>query len=172
MLRRVSDTLSNGRSARGFTLIELLVALAVAAVLITVGIPSFASFMANQRTKTASQELFSDLLYARSEAIKRNEQVTVNRNATWSDGWTITSVDLDGNAITLREHQAFEQIQLDDGSGNTPVSSVTFDRTGRLVGGGSPSFGFCVSGDSDHVTHRLVTIDLSGRASIKRDGDC
>lgn len=172
MVRRVSDKHSGLRSAKGFTLIELLVALAVAAVLITVGIPSFASFMANQRTKTASQALFSDLMYARSEAIKRNEQVTVNRNSTWSDGWTINSVDLNGNAVTLREHQAFEQIQLDDGSGNTPVASVTFDRNGRLVGGGSPSFGFCTSGDTGHVTQRLVTIGLSGRASIERDGDC
>lgn len=152
----------------GFTLIELMVTLAVAAVLITVGIPGFSAFMANQQTRSASQALFSDLLYARSEAIKRNESVTVARNGTWTDGWEI----LDAGANQIREHGGLEGIQLDDGNGNTPVASVSFDRTGRLIGGGSPSFAFCVTGNASNVTQRLVTIDLSGRATINRDGEC
>lgn len=157
------------RAASGFTLLELIVTLAVAAILVTVAIPGFATFITNQHVKTASQELFSDLLYARSEAIKRNGQVTVTKAGSWADGWTIT----DAGGTTLRKHQALDQIKLGDGNGGTPaVDSVTYDRTGRLVGGGTPTFGFCGSDSASGVTKRLVTIDLSGRATLNRGGGC
>jgi len=157
------------RAAAGFTLLELMITLAVAAILVTVAIPGFATFIANQHVKTASQELFSDLLYARSEAIKRNDQVTVTKAGTWADGWTIT----DAGGTTLRKHQALKQIELGDGNGGTPaVGSVTYDRTGRLVGGGSPTFGFCGGDSTAGVTKRLVSIDLSGRATLNRGGGC
>lgn len=165
---RTSNNPSKLKRAGGFTLIELIITLAVAAILVTVGIPGFQTFMANQKTRSASQALFSDLLYARSEAIKRNESVTVTRNGTWTDGWEI----LDASANTIREHEGLENIDLDDGAGNSPVASVSFDRTGRLVGGGTPSFAFCVDTNASNVTQRLVTIDLSGRATLNRDGEC
>src|SRR5205085_4951102 len=44
------------RASRGFTLPELLIVVTVLAVMIAIGVPSFAEFIRNQRVKTASFE--------------------------------------------------------------------------------------------------------------------
>jgi prepilin-type N-terminal cleavage/methylation domain-containing protein len=81
-------------SQRGFTLIELMVTMAVLVILITIGVPSFNDLVQNQRVKTAVSELHSSLIFARSEAIKRNAEVTITRNgASWSNGWNVQTSD-------------------------------------------------------------------------------
>lgn len=66
----------------GFTLIELIVAVAIAAILATLAVPSFTSFFAKKRVEGLISELATDLQYARSEAIARNTlvQVTLGTN--------------------------------------------------------------------------------------------
>jgi len=71
------------RRGHGFTLIELLVAVAVAAILVTIGIPGFQSLVAKSRLKGAAEEAHAHFQLAKSEAIKRREDVYVSfvRNA-------------------------------------------------------------------------------------------
>ena len=64
---------------RGFTLVEMLVVLAISAILIAAAVPSFQSLIASTRASSASGTLLSNLEYARSEAIRRNQNVTVCR---------------------------------------------------------------------------------------------
>lgn len=65
----------------GFTLIELLVTLAVAGVLLVIGVPGFKEFI-DANTLSASVNGFTaDLLLTRSEAIKRNHRVTLCASA-------------------------------------------------------------------------------------------
>ena len=84
--------------ARGFTLVELVVALAVAAVLVGLAVPSFRDLVAAQRRDAALGALAGDLRFARSEAIKRAARVGVCARAEagatgcgtdWSRGWTV-----------------------------------------------------------------------------------
>ena len=78
-------------AGRGFTLPEVLIVGAVLAVLLAAGAPHLGDFMRNQRVKTASFDLFSSLVLARSEAITRNTRVTVApAGGSWANGWTIT----------------------------------------------------------------------------------
>src|SRR5205814_257434 len=82
------------RASRGFTLPELLIVVTVMAVMVAIGVPSFAEFIRNQRVKTASFEVFASLVFARSEAITRNTSVTLTPSgANWANGWTVTYVD-------------------------------------------------------------------------------
>ena len=67
--------------SRGFTLVELLVVMAISAILIAAAVPSFQSLIASSRASSASGSLLSNLEYARSEAIRRNQNVTVCRTA-------------------------------------------------------------------------------------------
>ena len=93
------------RSNRGFTLPELLIVLTVMSVLLGIGIPSFIEFMRNQRVKTASFDLFSTLVHARSEAITRNATITVAPvSSAWTNGWTVT--DAGGTVIRSMSHGA------------------------------------------------------------------
>lgn len=56
----------------GVTLIELMVTLAVAAVLISIAVPSFRSLMAANKLDTAANGVVNAVRVARMEAIKRN----------------------------------------------------------------------------------------------------
>lgn len=83
---------------RGFTLIELMVVLTVAAVLLTIGVPSFRSVIANQRASSSIAEVLGSFRLARSEAIKTARSATVCKSANgatcddavdWEDGWIV-----------------------------------------------------------------------------------
>ena len=155
------------RRVGGFTLVEVLVTLAVAAVLASMAVPGFQSFLGTQQARAASQQLLGTLMYARSEAIKRNATVTVAAvGGDWANGWTVVS-----GGDTLRSRDGLDGLTLDDGAGSTPVSALSFTALGRLQGGGSPRIGVC-AGNGGLVDKRLVSVDLSGRASVRLDGAC
>ena len=86
---------------RGFTLLELMVAIAVLAILATVGVPSFRELIQNNRVVTQTNELVSALNFARTEAIKRGRNVRVD--VTQADpGWS-AEVAVDTTNELLRE---------------------------------------------------------------------
>lgn len=65
------------REQRGFTLWELMVAVAVAGVVLGIGIPSFREFQRNSAMASAANELVTAALLARAEAVKRQVPVTL-----------------------------------------------------------------------------------------------
>lgn len=86
----------------GFTLVELVIAMVVFGILVTIAVPSYTSMMDSIRVKRAADAVNAFLINAKSEAIKRNQTVTVvfqtsNSNATWCAGMaTISDCDCTG----------------------------------------------------------------------------
>lgn len=167
---------ASSATQRGFTLIELMVALAVAGVLVAVGLPSFRELMATQRAKSAASELHLSLLMARSESIKRSTNVELVHNGTgWTDGWVVRvdpAATFQGGAV-LRTNDALESVTLvcstdSDSATETCPASVTFSRTGRPTS--FIEFRTYVSGE-DTVTPRCVSMSLSGRPRVVLDSD-
>ena len=77
-------------AAAGFTLIELMIGLAVAALVLTIGVPSFRNIILDNRlTMTEVNTFVADLNLARSEATARNTFVTVKAlsGTEWNKGW-------------------------------------------------------------------------------------
>jgi type IV fimbrial biogenesis protein FimT len=62
---------------RGYSLIESLVALTISAILIGAGMPAFADYLRNSKLREAGNTLLADALYAQSEAIKRNDTLSL-----------------------------------------------------------------------------------------------
>ncbi|HEU4623248.1 MAG TPA: GspH/FimT family pseudopilin [Steroidobacteraceae bacterium] len=64
-------------ATRGFSLFELMIVIALAAVILGLGAPSFSEFRRNNRLTGASNDFLSALLLARTEAIKRQQPVSL-----------------------------------------------------------------------------------------------
>ena len=79
-----------GARSHGLSLIELLAGLVILSVLISLAAPSFSRMLAEQRLRQAGSELRISLATARSEAVKRNEAVSlVAYDGGWSSGWCV-----------------------------------------------------------------------------------
>ena len=57
---------------QGFSLIELMITLAIAGVLLALGVPSLMTMMATTQSKSVAESIQSGLKLARAEAIQRN----------------------------------------------------------------------------------------------------
>ena len=156
------------RRQLGFTLIELMITVVIAAILGALAAPSFSSFSARQRIKTASSDLVSHLTLSRSEAIKQNGNVTMtsaSASNSWSDGWTITSA-----GGTVATHAAFRGLTISTGSGGG--ASVVYDRSGRFsVASGTAAFQISDASAGSTVLGRCVTIGPTGQP-VSKDGSC
>ncbi|HYC34856.1 MAG TPA: GspH/FimT family pseudopilin [Usitatibacter sp.] len=144
----------------GFTIAEVMVVVGIVAILAAIAAPNMAGMIRVQRIKTAAFDVFSSLVFARSEAIKRNVTVTITpTSGDWAKGWTIT----DANNTVLREQSGWENLVA------TGPAAVAFSGTGRLSGAASQ---IALSATSvDASKYRCVTLDLSGRATTK-EGSC
>ena len=76
--------MTTSRDNSGFTLVELMVVILVLGILVTLAAFSMRPFLNAQRVRSASYELFSTIVFARSEALKRNTTVTITPAA---GGW-------------------------------------------------------------------------------------
>ena len=146
----------NTHGMAGFTLIEAMVVLAVFGVLIAAALPSYNDFVRNQRVKTASFELFSSLMLARSEALTRNSTVTVTPAVSgWAAGWEVRA-----GATLVRKQEALPNIQT---TGST--ATITYNGSGRLST--ALTSGIQISASGTGITTRCITIDPSGRPVTK-----
>lgn len=129
----------------GFTLVEAVVVVVIAAILVTIGMPSYLYVTNSYRMSSEANGLLGDLQYAREEAIKEGQNVTVCASTTltgcsglgsWQNGWIVYSNPAPGTlnpALTaiLRVQRAFT-------GGNPPdtfvasggVSAITYNREG------------------------------------------
>ena len=148
------------RRGRGFTLIELLTVVAITAILSTMAAPAFKSLVAGQRARLTSTDLYAALVLARSEAIKRDTQVTLQPvGAGWQAGWSIPNPSDTGHPVA--NHGPVT------GATITGPDTVVYLPNGRVASDTPPSFDIAVDGAS---SHRCVAVDLSGRPRMQATG--
>ena len=107
------NALSKYRSTHsGVTLVELMVTIAVASILLTVAVPSFQDAIQRNRLTSATNNFVVSIHYARTEAIKRGQNVTLCKSSSgtscvtgtgtfWENGWIVfVDTDKDGTLDT------------------------------------------------------------------------
>lgn len=161
-------------SVRGFTLVELLVTIAVAAILISLAVPSFRVFIQNSRIATQTNDLVTDISFARSEAIKSGATVTLCTSAAglacdgggnWSAG-RLVWVDTNGNnALDAGEIRRFrEQLAGANTLNVTPATDpLTFNNRGTPTGGAGATITFSLCDDRGVADGRDVIVNPLGQ---------
>ena len=144
------------RKDRGFTMIELMISVLILGILASIAVPNYSSFVANQRVKTASFDVMSAVALARSEALKRNTDVTITptTGTNWASGWSVAA------GTTLNQQAAFKNMTI------TGPASLSYNSSGRLNTLAAP-----ISISSTGATPRCISIELSGRPNSKK-GAC
>ena len=135
----------------GFSLLELAIVMLIVAILGTIAMPGFKYVTTSNRVSTEVNSLLGDMQYARSEAIKEGQQITVCPSAnptapapsctggtSWQSGW-IVFPDPNGTqtvgptTTVLRSQTPFTGTDTFDA--NLGVEAVTFNRVGFAYSG-------------------------------------
>ena len=136
---------------QGLTLVELLATIAVLALLLGLAAPAFQQLVAAQRMRAASYDLVSDLVLARSEALKRSASVQLlPADSGWAGGWRVQA---SGGSEPLAQSEGLGTVVV-----TTAPGSVTFDLNGRVASDGVVRIGL-----SDGQRKRCISLDPSGR---------
>lgn len=153
---------------RGFTLLELMVTVSVAALLVTVGVPTFVTFVRNTRTTTHTNDLVTALNLGRSEATRRGAPVVVcasGDGATcsaandWSTGWVVVAP---GNQVV----GSWPERAGGAGILTANVPQIQFQPRGSVAAAGT-QFQMRLP-DCGADQGRDVSISVAGRVSVTR----
>lgn len=158
---------------RGFTLVELLITIAIAAILLSAGVPAFSDFIRDNRLQKAAAGFVADLAAARAEAARTYVTVGVCPSAggTSCDGadWTsgrIVYADANGNGTAESTEVIRWSEPLDTGVVPSAVglgTLVAFRPTGAAVGAGS--IDLCDGRSGLHG--RRVDVNAAGRVAMR-----
>ncbi|MFN3564492.1 MAG: GspH/FimT family pseudopilin [Burkholderiaceae bacterium] len=167
---------------RGLSLIEVLIVIAIAAILLGIGVPNMQTFILNNRLASATHEFHTALQFARSEAVRRQVQVTLVHGGAagsgdWGAGWTMC-VDSDrDNACageeTLRAGAPLQPPLTLYGSANF-ANFIAFDASGRLANAGGGAFVICHGADlveDGQSRSRAVLVNGAGRVRLALDAN-
>jgi len=177
------------RRSVGFTLMELLVTTTIAAVLVSATVPPLLGMLRSTRLASQVNSFIGDLRYARSQAIRRQQVVSVCASAdgvscagetNWQRGW-IVFVDADGDGRRepglaeplLRAQPAWSED--DKFSADHEASVISFGRNGFIWRPKASVVTLTLRNRrASAEATRCVAIDLLGRAAVQRigAGDC
>lgn len=142
----------------GFTLTEVMMTLAIAAIVLSIGVPSFQTMFQNNRKSTSINDMRTALALARSTAITRRTRTTVCKSSDnvrcadpddgdWTLGWIVfvdpnnagtrdLAVDdgVDEDEELLRVHSALSGSASFSGNG-TVANRVSFSPQGLFTNG-------------------------------------
>jgi type IV fimbrial biogenesis protein FimT len=172
----------------GLTLVELMITVAIAAILVTVGLPSFSTSIKNNRLTTEVNRFVAQIQLARSEAIKRNQVVSLCRSSNastcggagsgiYEQGWLLYADASGQSKDDYEPDEGDELIQVGDAAAaslsiraNTSAASwLSFSTTGMLKGSSSAQYLFCdKDGSTATVPGRRLVIDLSGQPKLDK----
>lgn len=141
------------RRQRGFTLVELMVTVAIAAVAMMVGIPSFVQFIRNAKLSDATGNFMSASNAARAQAMKTGVNTFLVPNVSadgWKSGWMVytdknwnAAYDAGTDEVVMRHDAISTDITITTtvlpGSANTLVDGyLLFNGSGfpRMTNGG------------------------------------
>ena len=177
----------------GFTLIELLIAVAIAAVILGIGVPAMSTVIKNQRLSNTMDSVSRGLFLARSESIKSGKTVTLCARASdtqcgtsWNNGYLVfrdssftsteTQAQRDAGDEIIRVVQPFANgigLSARGSSDGTVANAATANHlhyrpNGRSAWGAGTFF---ACDDRGNVNAKAINILASGEIKAERQAD-
>lgn len=174
----------------GFTLIELIVTMAIAAVVLSIAVPSYQTSIQNNRKTTSINSLATSLQLARSTAISRRVTVTVCKSnditnavptcrngggsGDWSQGWMIftnanNNTSIDGADTLLRVQDALQGEATFIGNNNV-VNQISFSAQG-LARGSNGTISHCDTRGANDASALVISVGGQVRQAVDTDTD-
>lgn len=167
------------RRQAGFTLIELLVTVAMAAVLMSVGVPAYRDHARNATVSRAATGFVQSVHLARANAMRRSRHTLLalrDPDQGWSAGWRVfTDMDNDLAYTAGTDELVHEQGALTDGvqvrfdrdtTGTLEEGFIRFDPGGFPRTAGNAPIGGSISFVLPEA--RPVRVTYSGSGRVKR----
>lgn len=123
----------------GFTLVESMIVLAIVAILLGVGLPSFNESMRDKRLSSMTSEFISSVYIARNESLTRRKTVQLAPLVTgWQTGWIVlegTNVlhrYINPNAAPDGSHSDMRVAVLDANNNALDAGRFVFSTKGKV----------------------------------------
>jgi type IV fimbrial biogenesis protein FimT len=172
------------RIQSGFTLLESVVTLAILGTVLGYAVSSIGDVIHELRLTAVSNDVYQQLVLARSEAIKRNGRVVLCKSANgtactvaggWEQGWILFQ-DLNNSATREPEEPVLQRLQPLPRdfrlSANLPlVTYVSYTSFGgaKMASGAFQAGTFTVCRKSaDTVEARKVVVNAGGRPRVQK----
>jgi type IV fimbrial biogenesis protein FimT len=158
------------RRAHGFTLLELLVGIGIIAFLLLMAMPSIQVALLDTKIRASAQAYYDGAQQARSEALRRNTDVTITLDDA-KQGWSIAMGD---DPIAVKAPESAAKLTV-----TATTKAVTFNGLGNASAANTVKF---MPGDSSQCLtsgpQRCLQVQVSqgGQVrlcdpSITTDGD-
>lgn len=173
--------LTKNTFGKGFTIIELMITLALAGVFITMGVPAFTNLMERNQLTTGINQFVSSLSLARSEAIKRNQRITICASTDgeqcaevgFENGWLVY---VDSNQNNSRDSgEELIWVGSPYGANFTLRGSSGFNNTisylasGRIATNVNGNIRLCK--ENDITKARMLNLITTGRVQLANHND-
>ena len=184
-----------GNAVKGFTLIELMMTLSIAAILLTVAVPSYITFTKNSRITAQTNKLVSAISMARGEASKRGTRVVMCRSdevgeadpdcsgnggtsRDWSNGWLLFAVgtnrvtplyDPSKDDVLIGQFESESNVFIKTASAND--KNLEFNPDGTTNESGSTAK-FAICDDRGTSKGKLIQVSPVGRPTSADADTC
>lgn len=144
--------MKNLKKTKGFTLIEILIVLAIAIIILSIGIPTFIRGKKNAALKTQALTLKADLELTRTIAKAKSANARLDFDSPSNNSGSYTVKEPDG---TVKRRVTFDQGVTADFSALTGTGNLEFRGNGSCVKNGNITVK-CTGG-----TTKTITINIS-----------
>lgn len=146
----------------GFTLLELIITLSIVAIVASVAVPSFDKMINSNKVVSIAEQLYQNILYAQSEAIRRNSNITLDLTGTGTSTWSYEIQDCSSTPC-----EVLKSFDSTNESGDITIAytagldgAIFESDRGFINNQGDISFTYGTSSDA------TISINVLGRPSI------
>lgn len=164
-------------SYKGMTLVELMIAVAIAAILLAVAVPSFHDLIVKSQIETLQNNFANAVITARTEATSRGRTIKVcsanaaadacGANSDWARGWLVIEDTAGATPLVVFLNKSQFPVALTTETGQA-ANAILFSSQGYNASNSRFLFTTCDKQKTAKFA-RGVMVEFSGRSRVTSD---